>query len=283
MRILFKFCCQKLILLMLSLALIWTPEVILAHGDVQLRIAKLTKKINQFSDANLLVRRGRLWRDDEKLAPALSDFKRALSLDPRHKNALYYGAKTALESGLNEDAQVMSERFFTEVKNAGKKAAIFRAYQLSADVHLAKGDKKNAIVLMKKSLGMQLHPSPDHWIKLIDLQFQFEGYSSALKTLKMALTKSGSNVVLQQKIIDFAIANRDYETAISYLDMQLDKSASLRKVVLLVKKSDVLLLADNQVQAAKFREQAKNQFNKLSAGKKNQPAARQLQPLLAMP
>jgi tetratricopeptide (TPR) repeat protein len=266
----------------LGLCLFITPLSLWAHGDVDQRIDILSEKISQHEDAGLLLKRAALYQDDGHALEAWHDYQRVLVLKPKQVDALYLGAKAALKLGRVEDAASLAQRFYVQLGERPNKIAKARAYQLFSDVYLKKSNKALALSYLQKSLALQTHPAPDLLLNLAKMQLQQKNYPMALNTLEQGLETSGVNVSVQQKIVSMAIIHKDYPTALRYLDLQLKKSASLRNVILLVEKFEVLLLAGEKIQAEAIREQALSAFQQLPAKRKTQMAAKLAQKRLLL-
>ncbi|MEE9304513.1 MAG: tetratricopeptide repeat protein [Thiotrichaceae bacterium] len=252
----------------------WLPLKVWSHGDVHQRIEVLSSKIAYQAEIALLLERAQLLRSDGDFRDALVDYKRVLRAKPNNVDALYYAAKSALEVKQLTDAQSWAERFFAQVKDPTNRASRARAYQLFSDIYLAKGDSPKALFYFRESMTLQKNPDPDNWLRLADLELQQNGYDKALATLKLALATSGTNISIQQKMVAISIAQKDYKTAVHYLDLQLVKSKSLYKVMLLVRKSEVLLLAGNKVKSEAVKQKAAHLFQTLPGKKKNHPSAK---------
>jgi len=257
-------------------------SIVLAHGEVAPRIEKLTNEIIQHSSTELLLKRGLLFRDDNHLNKALKDFNKILHDDTNHVDALYFAAETALSLGQIKAADAFTKRFFKQIKKQTKGAAHAKAYRLFAEIYAAQGKLDNSIVFWKKSLALQSHSIPNHWLKLAALQSQQNDYTAALATLQQALARLGDNVSIQDAILEIALKAKYYPVALAIIEQQLAKSASLRTVILLLKKSDTLYLADQSVLASNIKQQALEQFKQLPSNKKYSPVALSIQQQLAL-
>ena len=259
-------------ILMISMTLL-LPLKTWAHGDVHHRIDTLNLKMAHHSNIDMLLQRAQLLRDDGNKREALKDYQQVLKRQPNNTDALYYGAKSALDIQLNDLALSYAHQFYSLIKEVSYTAVHARANELLSDIYLAKNNKLKALLYYKKHMKFKKKPSPDEWLRLARFELQQEGYDKALVTLKQALSKSGTNISIQQKIVEIAFEKKDYKTALLYIDEQLQQSASLYHVILLVKKSKILLLNSNTARSEAVRKEAKEAFQKLSAKKKNHPSA----------
>ena len=256
-------------------------SIVLAHGEIYPRIEKLTDEITQHSSTELLLKRGLLFRDDNHLNKALRDFKTVLHDDVNHVDALYFAAETALNLGKIKEANTFTSRFLKQIKKQTKGAAHAKAYRLFAEIYAVQGKLDSSIVFWKKSLALQAYPIPNHWLKLAALQSQQKNYTAALTTLQQALARLGNNVSIQDAILETALKAKSYPIALSIIEQQLSTSASLRTVILLLKKSDTLYLADQPILASNIKQQALKQFKQLPSNKKHSPVALSIQQQLA--
>ena len=248
-----------------------------AHGDVHQRIEQITQKLAKSDHLSLRLQRALLWLDDGDFEQAWKDYQSVLERAPENTDALFFGAQACLSLGKMKTAETLAWQFEKIVQQSPENAPRARASQLLSDLYLARHEPDKALSWLKKSLQLQYHPTPDRWLALADLQAQQTGYSTALSTLKKALVQYGENISLREKIIALAMAEKDYPSVLQQLDIQLKTSGSLRKVLLLLKKSDVLSLMKHTGLAKSVRQQAKKAFQKIPAHRKNQPAAKQIQ------
>ncbi len=253
------------------------PCNVFSHGNVHHHIDIITEKLDKNIDIGSLLQRAQLYRDDENISAAWNDYQQVLKLSSDNPDALYLGAKSSLEMGKKDQALSLAKHFLMLVEKHPNKAAQARSYQLLSDIYLAKHNEIKALTYFKNSLHLQSHPSPNRWLDLVDLQLKYEGYNASLSSLKQALSQSGKSVSIQQKIVKIAIKQQDYKTALHFIDQQLETSAALRKVILLVKKSDVLRLTKSNTRAKEVEALAQQAFKQLPDNRKSQRIAKQLQ------
>lgn len=240
-----------------------------SHGDIHQRIDTLNTKILQTTSVDLLLQRGQLFHHNDNLAAAWKDFKAAKNRDPMDPDVLYFGAKIALKLEQLEDALILAQQFLLITKQQKNPAESMRAYPLLSRIYHARNKGNEALFYLKKSINLQTNPTPAHWVELANLQLKHEGYQAALTTLKQALSQSGTNFTLQQRLIVIATEQQDYQTALSIVEQQLETSVSLRELVLLVKKFQLLQLIGNKIQATLVKQKARLAFQQLPNIKKN--------------
>lgn len=257
--------------------LVTWPGHLSAHGDIHQQIAMLNRQLAKTETADLLLKRARLWREDGNLPAAMQDIESALVLDPNHGDALFWGAKTALDQQHLPKADALATRFFTQVKLQQNAGTLSRAHRLLADIHRAANEPERAIHHWQQYLALQSSPDPDSWLELAELLLQQQGFNAARLILQQALRKSAGNTVIQQRLVEMAISARAYPIALEMLDQQLLKAAAIRKVNLLLQKMEVLNLQGDTEQAQRVHRLAKAAFAQLPANRRNLPAVRQLQ------
>ena len=265
------------ILIVTMTASLLLPITVFAHGDVHQHITRLSKKIAHHKNVDFLLQRAQLFRDDENNSAAWIDYQQVLKDHPNQPDALYLGAKTRLEMGQLDQALSLAEQFSGLIEQHPNNAALARAYQLLADIYRAQHKEKKALTYFKQSMHLQAHPHPNRWLELATLQLKQEGYNAAIATLKQALSQSGKNVILSQKIVALARTENDYKTALHAIDQQLETAMSLRKVILLADKADLLLLDNDTTQATRIKQAAQHAFNALPENRKHYASAKKLQ------
>ncbi len=207
-------CVQKTILLLVFLCLLLNTSLF-AHGDLDLQIERISKRIEKNpSNANLYLKRGQLYNQHKEPKKAKQDYLLARNLD----NSLLITDLLLAQmfSDNNEvNAALPYVNLFLENHTNHSIALITRAkiYQQMGQPDLCQKDLENALTHITE-------PNPSHFISISEavLMTDDSNISEALSWLKKGEEKFGFDIVLKSKEVDLYVQSKQYENAILTID-----------------------------------------------------------------
>ena len=207
-------CIKKTILLVFHLCLFLNTSLI-AHGDLDLQIERISKRIEKEPDnANLYIKRGQLYAKHNEPKEAKQDYFYARKLD---KNLLITDLLLAQLLVDNNDANVALSyvNLFLKIHSNHSIALITRAkiYRQMRKPDLCQKD-------LEKALTHISEPNPSHFISISEavLLTDDSNISEALDWLKKGEERFGFDIVLKSKEVDLYVQSKQYKNAILVVD-----------------------------------------------------------------
>ncbi len=205
---------KKTILLLFYLCLFLNTSLS-AHGDLDLQIERISKRIEKnSSNANLYLKRGQLYNQHKEPKKAKQDYFNARNLD---NNLLITDLLLAQLLVDNNEANAALPYINLFLKNHANHsiALIARAkiYQQMRQPDLCQKDLENALTNITE-------PNPSHFISISEavLMTDDSNISEALSWLKKGEEKFGFDIVLKSKEVDLYVQSKQYENAILTID-----------------------------------------------------------------
>ena len=247
------------------------PQNVQAHGELLIRIAKLTQQIEAAPTptAELYLQRGELYREDLNWAAAEADYDRAASLDSSLIVIDYCRARMLAESGRLEAAKEKYSVVLERDPLHGE-ALVGRARVLGK-----LGQGQAAIGEFKRGLELLPQPAPEYFVELARLFIGQNQPNEALATLDWGLQKIGPGLTLLVPALDLEVAGKSYESALRRVDLILQ--IAHRKEAWLARRGDVLLLAGRKAEARDAYNQALSAIQALPRLIQQGPAMLKLQ------
>lgn len=211
-----------------------------AHGDVHERIEHLSEHIARHpGDAELLIKRGRLYLDDSHASEARSDLARALQLAPQHFEAFYYLAQAEQALGEHAAALLSVERF---VERAQNDAARGRGLMLRGDILLADDQPLASAEAYETALAILPEPAPDQFLKAAEA-YHAGGSQRALEVLDRAIKRLGPLTALEERALSIEQEAGRYEDALRRVERML---ATNQRLPFLLYRKGLILAAAGQ-------------------------------------
>lgn len=252
-----------------ALVLSVAPAV-MAHGDVEARIEKLSKKFADEPSADLLVRRARLYLEEGHAAEAKRDLGQALQLAPEKYESWYYLSQAERLLGDPAAAVAAADRF---LQAADSLAARGRGHVLRGDALSAAGLAMAAGEAYVAAIDLQTEPNPEHFLLAADA-FRTARSPRALELLDRGIRQIGPLATLQDRALMIEIESGRYEAALARVEAML--VAGQRRPQLLHQKGRVLrLLGRNEAAMETFRA-ALVELQQLPENRRRTRAAQQL-------
>ncbi len=203
--------------LVAGLMAVWigSPGTVLAHADILVRIAALTREIRESPpSAALYLKRGELHRLHRDWPAALTDYEQAVRLEPRNPAVSYYRGRMWLEAGQPERAKPELNRFLAVRPNHADALLIrSRALARLGKPHSAAADLTKAIALLHR-------PTPEVYLERAKLLATVgpDYVDQALAELDEGIARLGPLVTLIQYAVSMEVARGQYDAALARID-----------------------------------------------------------------
>lgn len=208
-----------------------------AHGDDMMLIQALSEEIEKKADADLLIRRGELYRHHQEWARAEADFIAAGGLQPDFAVVDYFRARTFFESGASEKALPLIDRYVEKVPSEAE------GWFLRGDIRAARGEPAAGAADYATGIERAPRPRPEHFIQRAKLIAATPGAESAkvLAALDAGIARLGPVISLVDYSIGLEVERRDYDAALARITVAMDHSP--RRETWLVRRGDILVKA----------------------------------------
>ncbi len=209
-----------------------------AHGPIHENILRITKEIEENpNNPNLYVTRGQYYQTDMDFDRAYADFQTARLLDAGNEMIDYHFARLFAEHNYPNTALNFANLFLTHLPNH------VGGLMVRASVYTQLSKDSLAVLDFEEAIANLREPRPEYYIDIARATLQADSlaYKSAMNWLEKGDAALGYNVVLKSKMIDIALANDDYDKALTVVDAILEKFS--RKEKWLVAKADILMAA----------------------------------------
>lgn len=215
------------------------------HGETQIQIAALTKRIAAATDntAPLYLQRGELYREHQDWVAAEADYAQAAKLDPGLVAVDLCRAGMLADAGQLEAAQALFDQVIIRSPNYGE------AFLGRARLLVKRGKQQASVPDFLRALDLLKFPEPDHFLETAQALMSQGKRDEALATLDVGIRKGGPIPSLQTYAIDLELERRMPDAALARLDTIIDLAP--RKESWLAKRGDILLEAGRLTEAEK--------------------------------
>jgi tetratricopeptide (TPR) repeat protein len=230
-----------------------------AHGDIHERIVEVTKAIEVAPDsAYLYFKRGKLYYQHNSFKRSIADLDRSkvLGYETVEQKLLFGKAYF----GLNAYAKAMSfcdELLMYDPKNV-------RAIKLKARIYFEEGKFTNSALAFEELIQYSNQSFPENYVdasrawEALDTK---EGFHRATVIIIRGIAKLGHLVSLNNRLIEMAVEQKDYASAI---DVQIKIiKLSPRKETAYYKLYELYVLNNNPEEAIASLNLAKEHYNQL--------------------
>ena len=201
----------------LAAAFALAPECI-AHPDIKIRIAAVTKQIEaRPDDAELYLRRGSLHREHHDWEKALADFARAAELAPNFADVHLARGRMWFDAGKFTEARGELDRFLS-LRPGHALGLIARARVLAAI-----GDAAAAGEDFERGIRAADRPGPQLFLDRARAFAAAGEFERALAGLDEAVTRMGPILAIESYAIELEETRRRYDEALSRLDRMRDR------------------------------------------------------------
>ncbi len=232
---------------------------IFSHGDIHERIVEVTKAIEVAPDsAYLYFKRGKLYYQHNSFKRSIADLDRSKVLGfVNVEQKLLFGKAYF---GLKEYDKSMS--FCDEILTDDPKNV--RAIKLKARIYFEEGKFTNSALTFEELIQYSSQSFPDNYVdasKAWEALNNKEGFQRATAIINKGITKLGHLVSLYHRLIEMAVLQKDYFSAI---DVQIKIiKLSPRKETAYYKLSELYVLNNNSEEAQASLNLAKEHYNNL--------------------
>lgn len=219
--------------LLVAVLLLALPLLSFAHGVVHGQIEDLDHRIShQPENAELYIKRGRLYQELGHNDDAARDFQAALRLDVKARAVHYHLAELALKRNATNEALKHIETFITSLD--GEAGGMMRGHRLLGYIHQARNNYAAAARAFEVAIGHAESPPPEFYLELADAHAKrgLDGQQDALSALDAGIARLGPLAVLQDRAIEYAIQAARYEDALRRLDALIEHKQRLPELYL---------------------------------------------------
>jgi tetratricopeptide (TPR) repeat protein len=210
-------CINKTILLLFYLCLFLNTSLS-AHGDLDLQIERISKRIEKAPhNANLYIKRGQLYAKHNEPLEAKQDYLHARNLD---HNLLITDLLLAQLLADNNGANAALPYVNLFLKNHSNYSNHSIALITRAKIHQQMGQPDLCQKDLENAMTYLTEPNPSHFISISEavLLADDSNISEALSWLKKGEEKFGFDIVLKSKEVDLYVRSKQYEDAILTID-----------------------------------------------------------------
>jgi len=219
-----------------------SPLTVFAHEGISDQIREVNTQIRYDpKNPELYIKRGELYRVEQRWHAALADYKRASDLDPNLALVDFCKGRMYLDAGQPQIAKRYID-IFLKKKPDHAEGLIVRA-RILMKLHqypLAAADFTRAIDLLPE-------PRPENYIERAQAQKSGGDLKAALNGLDEGIAKLGPLVTLQLDAIELEMDLANYDGALKRLETLAAQSE--RKETWLARKGEILLKAGRTQEA----------------------------------
>jgi len=226
-----------------ALLLISVPQAAMAHGELLIRIAAITRQIQAATNnpAALYLQRGELHREHRDWPAAASDYDSAARFDPGLFAVDSCRATMLADAGILDDAIALFDKAIARSPSEGS------LYLGRARVLANLGRCDAAIADFRKGLNLLPEPKPEYFHELAETQVANAQTNLALLSLDEGIRRFGPILLLQAYALDLELRSGNNEAALVRLDTILP--AAPRKENWFARRGDILLALDRPDEA----------------------------------
>jgi tetratricopeptide (TPR) repeat protein len=218
-----------------AILLIALPQAVMAHGELLIRIAAITRQIQAATNnpATLYLQRGELHREHRDWQAAASDYDSAARFDPKLLALDRCRATMLADAGKLDEALALFNKAIDRSPSEGL------LYLGRARVLANLGRCDAAITDFRHGINLLREPVPDCFRELAEIQVANAQTNSALQSLDDGIRKFGPILLLQAYALDLELRCGNNEAALTRLDTILP--AAPRKEGWFARRGDILL------------------------------------------
>lgn len=211
------------------------PLALHAHGDDQVLIDALTGELAKKPEADLLIRRGELFRHHQEWAKAEADFVLAAKLDPQLTLIDFFLARVLLESGAPAKAQPLIERYIDRAPDEPE------GWFLRGEIAYALGKTEDAAQHYIDGIRHSPNPRPEHFLRRARILASAPEPDRArvLAATDEGIARLGPVISLVDYAITLELEASNYDAALQRIAAAMDNMP--RRERWLVRQGDILV------------------------------------------
>lgn len=204
------------------------------HGDDLMLIEALTEELARQPDADLLIRRGELFRHHQEWAKAEADFLAAARFDPSLTSIDFFRARTLLEAGAPDKARPLIEHFVARMPEEAE------GWFLRGDILAALGQHESGAADYAQGIQHAPHARPEHFLRRARLLHAAPGVDPVrvLAALDDGIAQLGPVIALVEYAITIEVERKNYDGALARIMTAMKHSP--RREQWLVRRGDIL-------------------------------------------
>lgn len=233
------------------LLLLCLPLHALAHSDGHERMKQLDAQIrNEPENAELHLRRGRLYIEENHFEEARADLEKTLALAPTQHGVRYFLAEALLHGGKAEQAEQQAQQFI-DAYGTSEPGALSRGYWLLGRARMARKHPETAILAYRAALKATVEPLPDHYQLFVNAGLAAGGeyLDEALRVLDQGLAAGGSIDLLQGMALEVELRAGHADAALQRLEAIIAQKKRLP--FLYTRKAEILVNSGRVAEAGK--------------------------------
>ncbi len=257
------------------------PLHVLAHGDGHERLAHLDAQIlREPNNAELHLRRGRLYIEENHFAEARADLEKTLALAPAQHGARYFLAEALLHDGKAELAEQHAQKFI-DAHGARSPGALSRGYWLLGQARMARQHPDAAIGAYRKAMKVTAELTPDHYQLFVNACLAARGkyLDEALRMLDQGLAAGGSVDLLQGMALEVELQSGRPDAALQRLERVIAQGKRLP--FLYTRKAEILADAGRMAEVGKALAAARSALTGITAKRRQAKAYTELEQKIA--
>jgi tetratricopeptide (TPR) repeat protein len=233
------------------------PNFVFAHGELLIRIAAATKKIQTSTNnpASLYLERGELYREDKNWSAADADYAQAAKLGANIAEVDFCRAKMLADSSQLDSANTM----FTKVISGNLQHG--EAFIGRARVSVKLEKRNAAIADYRSGIALLAAPPAEYFLELAQTWAATNEKEQALIALDEGIKRLGPVALLQTYAFDLELSLNRTEVALVRLDAIIQQAE--RKETWLARRGDILMASGRTKEARKSFESALAEISKL--------------------
>lgn len=239
---------------------------LLAHGLSHQRMHVLDHKIIDYpQDPTLLIKRGQIFQETKQWNAALTDYTKALTIDPTFYKALYWQGFALQQKGQYERAKNKLQEFLTHNPSSPSGHNTLAKVYAQLNKNIKAADHYDQAINNDKSPPPQIYLERTHSLFKVS-PIPAKRISNGLQD---AIKQHGPVITYSELLIDLNIKIKNYQKAISWIEKlpeNLQKSPQW-----LNKKAEVEKHAGNHKNARNLYQRCIKEISNMSPNKQNLP------------
>lgn len=223
-------------------------QTVFAHGELNIRIAALTRELATNASAKLYLARGELFRADQNWEGAVADYERAAALGYPAEQVDFCRAQLLEDRGELEPCLALLDNLIS--RNPCKGGPLLARARLKVRM----GQSRLALPDFEQAFGLLQEPEPEWFLEWARTLASEGRTPEALRVLDRGMIAAGPATSLQAYAVELELTRKDTDQALARLETII--RAETRKERWLIERGDIQTLAGRLTDARKSYEAA---------------------------